>query len=252
MIFDAKKDSLESIQEAIMDLNEFFQPIIIKNGLSLKSHKEWHSFLKESCGFSLDKRHYNFDESLEEQEWWEVSYQPDKEISYAYSKTAQPLHTDNSWFEDPAQINFFYMKKQAKEGGAQTIYPLDRLMEDLAREEKQLFHDLTKIPVKISKGDDKFSNNTTIIVNNEKPDIFWNYYRVQKTSPEIKKMCESFFQFLGDKEKTSSVEYSRVDTGDFFAFNDLKLLHGREAFKADEPFDRILRQSMWRLPIGVQ
>src|SRR5205814_6664531 len=43
-------------------------------------------------------------------DWWEISYQPEKATAYAYSKTRQPLHTDNAWFGDPAQINFFIMQ----------------------------------------------------------------------------------------------------------------------------------------------
>jgi hypothetical protein len=184
-------------------------------------------------------------------DWWEVSYQPDRAAAYAYSNTRQPLHTDNAWFADPAEINLFIMQKQAKSGGEQTIYPLSRLIEDLSVEEPALFSDLCNTAVTIKKGDNDYFNQTSIIVLGENPKVFWNYYRTEKPTPEIQSMCDAFFRYLEMKELTSSVERLRCETGDCFCFNDLKMLHGRTAFTAMMPFERVLLQSMWRLPKPV-
>lgn len=181
-------------------------------------------------------------------DWWEISYQPDKAAAYAYSNTRQPLHTDNAWFADPAEINFFIMQKQAKSGGEQTIYLLSRLVEDLAVEQPALFSDLCNIPVIIKKGDNDYFNHTPIIVLGQEPRVFWNYYRTEKPTPEIQSMCDAFFQYLEKKESTSSVERLRCETGGCFSFNDLKMLHGRTAFTATIPFERVLLHSMWKLP----
>ena len=181
-------------------------------------------------------------------DWWEISYQPDKAQAYAYSKTRQPLHTDNAWFADPAEINFFIMQKQAREGGHQTIYPLSRLIEDLSTEEPALFADLSTVPVTIRKGDNDYFNRTPIIALGEEPRVYWNFYRTEKPSPAIKEMCDAFFAYLERKESTSSVEQVRCESGDCLSFNDLKMLHGRTAFSATEPRDRVLLHSMWKLP----
>ncbi|ALS99057.1 hypothetical protein AT746_12815 [Lacimicrobium alkaliphilum] len=157
------------------------------------------------------------------------------------------MHTDNAWFADPAEINFFVMQKQAESGGEQTIYPLSRLQEDLLAENRSLYEDLISIPVTIQKGDDEYQNHTPIIVEHTQPRIFWNYYRTLRDNKDIDNMCEQFFRFLEKKESSSSVIKLRAESGDCFAFNDSRLLHGRLAFNAQKPRDRVLYQSMWKL-----
>ena len=181
-------------------------------------------------------------------DWWEISYQPDREIAYAYSKTPQPLHTDNAWFGDPAEINFFIMEKQSPSGGEQTIYPVTRLVEDLAAEERGLLIDLSSIEVVVKKGDNDMWNKTCVIRLESQPKVFWNYYRTEKGSPEVAAMCEAFFNFLMRKTDTNSVERIRCETGDCMSFNDLHMLHGRTAFEAQNPRDRVLLHSMWKMP----
>jgi hypothetical protein len=240
------KSNLDEIKESILSLkSENWLPIILRGGDAL-SKIEWWNFLTNECRLVNDQRQYNYDESLEYTRWWEISNQPEKETSYAFSTTPQPLHSDNAWFGDPAEINFFIMQKQAKEGGNQKIYPLSRLMQDLDKEDKSLLHDLQNTEVTVMKGDGKFFNKTTIIKDtNDIPGIYWNYYRTQKENIEIEKLCERFFNFLKEKEKSDSVFQIHANTGDCFCFNDSKMLHGRTAIKAEKPKDRVLLQSMW-------
>lgn len=239
---------LDKIRETIVGLRNSEEPFLIKKGALAHDRNWWINFFKNECRLKHDKRHYSAQEKLEIADWWEVSFQPDKATSYAYSKTRQPLHTDNAWFSDPAEINLFIMEKQSIQGGEQSIYPLTRLMNDLQSDEPGLFHDLTNVVVTIKKGDGDYFNKTSIInLGNNDPKIFWNYYRVERSSKEIEEMCEKFFKYLEKRESTSSVYYLATSTGDCFGFNDLKLLHGRTAFEAKEAFDRILIQSMWKV-----
>lgn len=236
------------IKNALLRLNKEAGPVLIKGG-GAASKNDWKNFLESQCGFSLDRRQYSYKEDLEMADWWEISYQPDKAISYAHSKTAQPLHTDNSWFSDPAELNFFIMVKQAQTGGHQSIYYLDRLLDDLSSEEPSLLNDLLNTTVTIKKGDGTYFNKTTIITNeNNDPKIYWNYYRTEKPTENIKRLCDSFFNYLKSKEGTNRILKLKTVTGDCFCFNDLKMLHGRDSFEATKPFDRVLLQSMWRLP----
>lgn len=240
--------SLNEIKKEILSLRFSEEPLMLRGGKNLLSADKWKHFLLNDCELNLDRRQYNFSEKLELSDWWEISYQPDKCISYAYSNTKQPFHTDNAWFSDPAEINFFIMEKQAKLGGGQLVYKASRLFEDLGSEEPGLFRDLCNINVTIKKGDGTYSNKTTILKNLHSPQVFWNFYRTDKSQKDILKMCNAFFKFLENKEGSKSVSLIKSETGDCFVFNDTKMLHARNSFEATLPFDRILLQSMWHLP----
>lgn len=245
---DIQSANLEDIRESIYALRDAEEVLVFLGGATRYSQQKWLEILRGDCQLTADRRQYNYAEQLELTDWWEISYQPDKASSYAYSNTRQPLHNDNAWFSDPADINFFIMEKQAVSGGEQTIYPLSRLIEDLSNEQPALYRDLCQVPVIIKKGDGQYFNNTTVIVPGKNPQVFWNYYRTEKPTPDIQSMCDAFFQFLEQKEFSASVERRRSETGDCICFNDQRILHGRAAFVATKPYDRILLQSMWRLP----
>lgn len=279
-------DAPGELRKAIHSLKNSGDVLVLRGGAAKLSKEDWARILETKCELFLDRRHFlpkwaaddaharwehersgatgpapeaarktgvgdkgaGAAAQMAPADWWEVSYQPDKASAYAYSNTRQPLHTDNAWFADPAEINFFIMQKQAKSGGEQTIYPLLRLIEDLSAEDPTLFSDLTNTVVIIKKGDNDYFNRTPIIVKGKDPRVFWNYYRTEKPTREIQSMCDAFFRYLEKKESTSSVERLRCETGDCFCFNDLKMVHGRTAFAATLPFERVLLQSMWRLP----
>lgn len=231
----------------IKTLGEEGGVLVIRKGMDLFDQTGWGKFLSSECGLALDTRQYNLAEVIEHTPWWEISYQPDKQTVYAHSNTRHPLHNDNSWFADPAEINFFIIQKQAIAGGSQSIYYLDRLMSDLAADDPSLFSDLTTVEVTIQKGAGEYFNRTPIIKLNPEPNIFWNYYRTDKTDPAIKNMCDAFFNYLEKREKTSSVEFIQCNTGDCLCFHDQKVLHGRTAFTATQPYERVLFQSMWKI-----
>lgn len=214
-------------------------------GLNCIDSNEWYQFMDKY--FVNDKRQFDFDEVLQIATWWEISNQPDKETSYAFSKTPQPFHTDNAWFADPAEINLFYMKKQASSGGEQIFYPVDRLIDDIQAEEPGLFADLASIPVTINKGDTVYKNKRTILDIKDGGAIYWNFYRTDKSNKSINKMCVNFFDYLSAKLASNSVFSVRLESGEALAFNDQRTLHARNSFVATKPRDRILFQSMWSI-----
>lgn len=241
--------STSLVREAILGLASSEEVVVFRGGLHEYSKERWIQILRDECKLVFDRRHFDPPTAakLEPADWWEISYQPDRATTYAYSNTRQPLHTDNAWFGDPAEINFFIMQKQARTGGEQTIYRVSRLVQDLADLEPQLFRDLCTTRVVIQKGDDPNPNHTSVIVLDPWPRIFWNYYRTEKPTRDIQTMCDALFGFLERQETTSSVERLRCESGDCFAFNDLKMLHGRAAFEASRPRERVLLHSMWKL-----
>lgn len=233
---------------ALMPLVESQGKVIkVKNGISLRSLQEWRELLKGTLGLVEDKRHFDHQSKLTQSDWWEISYQADKATSYAYSNTRQPLHTDNAWFADPAELNFFCMRKQAQHGGEQTVIPLDRLIDHMTTDAPELLHDLCSTPVTIQKGVGEYKHDTTIIKqDNGLPRVFWNYYRTDKSQKQVEQLCEAFFNYLEALEATSLVERMHCNSGDCFVFNDTLMLHGREAFTVQENKDRVLLQSMWK------
>lgn len=237
------KESIKDMLTNLFDRNA--ETIIFRDPENRMSKEGWFQFLKTDCAFQHDARHFNFSNELSFADWWEISYQPDKATSYAYSNTFQPFHTDNAWFADPAAVNFFFMERQASAGGEQYLYPLDAIKRDLQEETPELYEKLTTIPVVIQKGNTDLRNETCII-DLEKDEIYWNYYRTQKNDPAVGSMCEEFFQWLDTKLDSPSVLTVRCNSGDGFAFNDLKVLHARNSFNATEPRERVLFQSMWK------
>jgi hypothetical protein len=239
------------IAEEILALRNSEDALVIRSGKTKRLNRDdWVQLLEHECHMKPDRRHYSFEEELIKDQWWEISNQPNKETSYAYSTTSQPFHNDNAWFADPAEINFFVMEKQAASGGEQLIYPVSRLINDLQSYDPSLLEDLVSQPVTISKGDGEHQNITPIISLENGGRVFWNYYRISKESPVVDELCERFFAFLKQQEESASVYSIRCDSGDSLAFHDQRLLHARTAFTAEKPRDRVLYQSMWRLPSG--
>jgi hypothetical protein len=243
------KADLSEVAKAILALEHSDDSLVIRKGRNRQiSRADWFQLLKEQCGLTLDMRHYSFDEEIALDYWWEISNQPNKEKSYAYSTTPQPFHNDNAWFSDPAEINVFFMERQAASGGEQLIYPVSRLINDLQALDPVLLSDLTSSNVTIHKGSDDFKNVTPIITLGDGGRVYWNYYRTVKTDPFVSELCERFFAFLKSQESSTSVYSVRLESGDSLAFNDQRLLHARSSFVASQPRDRVLYQSMWRLP----
>lgn len=245
----------ESIRSLILATESRSQVLWIKGGLNYLSQEDWYSFLANDCNLQPDRRHFEThqngnsdDVRIKESDWWEISYQPEKANSYAYSSTSQPLHNDNAWFKDAAEINFNIMVKQALEGGASTIYPCWRLVQDLQNEDPELLHMLKTIKVTIRKGNDpSVGRETTILTLDGSCSSHWNYYRTVRDDNLVDEMCERFFEFLQDKERSNKLTRINLRTGDCLVWNDQLVLHGRDKFKATKKYDRILRQSMWKL-----
>ena len=239
-----KKSHLNDLKSLVYKVSLGCRVLSIKNYLNFFSINELMHFLKKEMNYILDRRHFDYESNSAQSDWWTIAYDPEKDKVYTYSKTRQPLHTDNSWFSVPAEMNFFYMEKQVEKGGENTFYPIDRLKTDLQKENPALLNDLENIKVIIQKGEGEDYNETSIIDDNK---IYWNFYRTVKDNNDINNMCNHFFEYLGKKERTNSVEVFKSHSGDIFCFNDLTILHGRLSYNAKIKNDRILHQSMWKI-----
>ena len=237
------KSNLDDVVFSLNQCSSGSNALVIKNILNSYSLKDFEEFLKFKMGYLNDDRQFNLKNFLNHSIWFSIYYNKEKNNVYTHSNTSQPLHNDNAWFSDPAEMVFLAFQKQASKGGENTIYPLERLLTDLERDEKQLLSDLQSIEVIIKKDvTGKYFNKTNVIKNDS---IFWNYYRTEKPNKTIERMCDKFFEFLEQKERTNSVEILKCDSNDILCFNDTKMLHGRTGFLAKKKEDRIIHQSMW-------
>ena len=262
-MYIVEKDALgltnSELKNLMRSLSGNYNPVLLRNGIKRMSQDQWFVFLNAECGFAVDSRHpvgessnwsLNDSYKIEHKHWGEISYQPDKAISYAFSKTRQPLHTDNAFLKNSPDLNFNIMVKQAIEGGFTTVYPAHKVINDLSELNPLLLEKLLTNKVKVQKGEGAEANETFILQDVDGGLADWNFYRTIKDSPLINSMCEEFFQFLEDSEQAGRVARVRMRTGDCLVWNDKRILHGRTAFDAEEPFDRILRQSMWHFVYG--
>ena len=239
------RNNLIEIENALQKCKLGNEALVIKNALKIFSKEQWEKYFASKINLSNDTRQFNLKNLMEESTWWSIIYDEERDFAYTHSKTRQPLHNDNAWFSDPAEMVFLALEKQAVSGGETTIYLVDRLLNDLESDEKQLLDDLQNIEVKIIKDSSGEHFNKTTILKEDM--IFWNYYRTIKNDITIKSMCDSFFNFLELREATSSVDVYRCESNDMLCFNDTRLLHGRLAFNAKNKGDRIMHQSMWHI-----
>ena len=56
--------------------------------------------------YTNDDRQFDLENILERKKWFTVIYDKDKSSVYTHSNTRQPLHNDNAWFSDPAEMVF--------------------------------------------------------------------------------------------------------------------------------------------------
>ena len=244
--YKLKGDDFGSLIKAINECTLGKDVLLIRDILKTHDLKSFETILSNQLGFKNDDRQINLNNFIEPSIWWPIIYDKRWDNAYTHSKTRQPLHSDSAWFSDPAEMVFLAVERQAETGGETTIYTLERLLNDLEKEDNTLLSDLQSVEVKINKEiSGKYHNKTTIIKNEDS--IYWNYYRTEKKEKTIKLMCDKFFNFLEKKERTNSVEIFRAESSDIICFNDTKLLHGRLKFKARKKGDRLLHQSMWFL-----
>lgn len=198
------------------------------------------------CNLRNVNEHVDWDEKHINTYWFEITNKLERSNLYTHSTTRQPFHTDNAWFSSPPEINIFVMLRQAKIGGEQVFLEVKDLIKDLTLRRPKLLQELVETPVIISKGTKEITTNyTSIIKLDSTPRIYWNYYRTQRSNPQVEHLIEQFFAYLEEIWSTSLVTKVKMQPGDVLIFNDSKSLHGRESFQATYDGERSLLQAMF-------
>jgi hypothetical protein len=178
------------------------------------------------------------------EKWLEIRYDHDIPdlAAYRHSKNAQPLHTDESYITDPADIMFFYCVNKAEVGGATTFIDGPALVDHLRNYDPELYNDLITKEVCYKKADQMRKRPIITFDENGVPMFNYNYYCVSKDETDFnKQLNRRFFEYLEDQVAHSyMVTEVCLSPGESVAWWDEYVLHGRNAFKAEKTNDRFI------------
>lgn len=176
--------------------------------------------------------------------WMEIRYDhdiPDLQ-AYRHSKNAQPLHTDESYISDPADIMVFYCVNKAHKGGCTTFVDGPELVKYMRTNHPELLNKLTTTKVSYKKGGEERTEFIIDLTNPDLPKFNYNYYCVSPDeTEENKKLNKDFFEVL-QSEVANSYMVTKVglNPGEGVAWWDEFVLHGRESFSAEKTNDRFI------------
>lgn len=178
------------------------------------------------------------------EKWIEIRYDNDIPdlAAYRHSKNAQPLHTDESYIGDFADIMFFYCINKAEKGGATTFVDGPALIEFMRKTNPGLLEKLVGHPVKYKKAEEERISPIIWFDENNIPRFNFNYYCIDRNETEENKtLNKEFFDFLQNYVVgTYLVKEVSLNPGDAVAWWDDAVLHGRTAFSADKTNDRFI------------
>lgn len=165
--------------------------------------------------------------------WSDVRYDSALTHTFRHSATAQPLHTDGAYAEEPDDVVLFLCEHQAASGG-DTIFVRAETVDEVAeRIDPQLHRQLWDLPLPYSKAGVP-GRITPVLTRNEAGDwiINWNYYRVvHEDNPEVAAFREAFQSFLKRHIVHAGLAVPvKVAPGEVMLFKDQRMLHGRNAF----------------------
>lgn len=186
--------------------------------------------------------------------WIEVRYDeaiPD-DVAYRFSKNAQPLHTDESYLSDPAEVMFMHCLVQAPAGGETTFVDADVLWHKLQASAPGLAQRLLGEPIRFAKADD--ARTQPIIAQTPAGlRLNWNYHCVDPAETAVHhQLAQEFRQFLQQHITGTAAEIAiQLAPGEAVTWWDDQVLHGRRAFRATRTNDRFLLKSGFRMVDSV-
>ena len=182
--------------------------------------------------------------------WLEIRYDADipDMAAFRHSKNAQPLHTDESYIADQANLMFFYCERDAPAGGETIFVSGLELCEYLRAEKPALYDELVSQPVRYTKAYN--SREATIISWSEDalPSLNFNYFCADGDQPAAAlELNERFHRFLEDELPRRLIAEVPLAPGEAVAWWDHRVLHGRNAFEASRSNERFIWKTGIRL-----
>jgi len=176
--------------------------------------------------------------------WLEIRYDDDIPdlAAYRHSKNAQPLHTDESYLTNPADIMLFYCVNKAPAGGATTFIDGQVLVDYMKKNAPIMLDDLTSKSICYRKADEARTEKIIDIQDNGKITLNFNYYCIDPNeTEENKKLNKEFFTFLQEYIAHSHlVERVYLNPGESVLWWDQYVLHGRTSYEAKKTNDRYI------------
>lgn len=186
------------------------------------------------------------------EKWIEIRYDHDipDVAAYRHSKNAQPLHTDESYISDYADIMFFYCVNKSEKGGATTFVDGPELINFMRNNNPELLARLLNSNVNYKKAEEERKSPIIWYDENAIPRFNFNYYCIDKNeSEQNKQLNKDFFNYLQDYVVgTYLIKEVSLNPGDAVAWWDDAVLHGRTAYTAEKTNDRFI----WKAGIKVK
>lgn len=178
------------------------------------------------------------------EKWLEIRYDADIPdlAAYRHSKNAQPLHTDESYLSNPADIMLFYSINKAPMGGATTFIDSTVLVNYMKENVPELLNDLTSTEIRYKKATEERTEKIIDIKENGQIHLNYNYYCIDKEeTEEHKALNKKFFDFLQAYIAHSHlIEKVTLNPGESVLWWDEYVLHGRTSYEAKITNDRFI------------
>jgi alpha-ketoglutarate-dependent taurine dioxygenase len=226
---------------------------VLKNNKVVKVIPEWYlgdlrSFydvLTDEIGIPINiGEDFKNEGAQTEEKWLEIRYDADiPDLSaYRHSKNAQPLHTDESYIEDPADIMLFYSINKAVKGGATTFIDGPVLIEYMEENAPELLAKLKSTPVRYKKAGEERTEKIIDIKEDGLIHFNFNYYCVDKgETEENRALNKEFFDFLQNYVAHSHmIEQVTLNPGEAVLWWDELVLHGRTSYDVKKTDDRFI------------
>ncbi len=176
--------------------------------------------------------------------WMEIRYDEDIPdlAAFRHSKNAQPLHTDESYIDDPCDVMVFYCKNKAPAGGQTCFVDGSALVERMKVIAPELLDKLSTTDVCYEKAGNKRVEKIIDLSIPGNPLLNFNYTCISKNeTPENKKLNQDFLEFLVSHVRGSFLEIPvGLKPGESVYWWDHYVLHGRNPFEAYKTDDRFI------------
>lgn len=178
------------------------------------------------------------------EKWLEIRYDADIPdlAAYRHSKNAQPLHTDESYISNPADVMMFYGINKAVNGGATTFIDSTVLLKYMEENAPDLLQRLKVTDVRYKKANEERTEKIIDFKEDGQVHFNYNYYCLDKDETEENKaLNKEFFDFLQNFVAHSHmVEKVTLNPGEAVLWWDELVLHGRTSYEVEKTNDRFI------------
>jgi alpha-ketoglutarate-dependent taurine dioxygenase len=178
------------------------------------------------------------------EKWLEIRYDQDIPdlAAYRHSKNAQPLHSDESYISNPADIMIFYGVNKAVKGGDTLFVDNTVLLNYMNENVPDLLHRLKKTEVRYKKAGEERTEKIIELHEDGLYHINFNYYCIDiDETEENKSLNKEFFDFLQNFVANSYMaEKVNLNPGEAVLWWDELVLHGRTSYEVEKTNDRFI------------